>query len=322
MQNNRSVFAAAVPSSQPLSILDAGGTTWKAAPFPETHFSKNDAVKIDGKALMQDIRFLSGIDPVIVDGQTLKIPERGSASSRDVTQRYLKSYFASLGLESNIRCYSAGFFNKGCNVEATQWGADTSKIVLFTAHLDSVNNKGADDDASGLAMMMEIAKALSKRSLGVSIRFVGFDQEELGLVGSKAYANGGSQEPNPPGIVGVFQTDMIAYDSDNDNAFHAMDCKRADSKPLTALLDTVNASLALGLKKVDACTNRSDHASFWNKNIPATVVSENFFGGDENKCYHQKCDTIDLINEAYFTKIVTLLANAAVAITNTNASIP
>ena len=316
LQKNPFLFASAVSSPGNEPQLEAAATEWKAAPFPATSFSKADAVTVDRKALMQDIRYLSGLDPVTIDGQAVKIPERGSAASRELTKRYLKNYFASLGLESNIRCYGGGFFGKGCNVEATQWGSDTSKMVLFTAHLDSVANKGADDDASGLAAMMEIAKVMSKRSPTLSIRFVGFDQEEIGLVGSKAYVNDGSQEPNPPAIVGVFQADMIGYDSNNDNAFHAMDCKRADSKPLTALLDNVNSTLALGLKKVDACTNRSDHASFWNKNLPATIVSENFFGGDENKCYHQKCDTIDLINETYFAKIVTLLANTAVALAN------
>ena len=58
------------------------------------------------------------------------------------------------------------------------------------------------------------------------------------------------------------------------------------------------------------CTNRSDHASFWNKNIPATIVSESFFGNDGNRCYHQKCDTISLINVPYMTKIAKLVTNA------------
>jgi Zn-dependent M28 family amino/carboxypeptidase len=111
----------------------------------------------------------------------------------------------------------------------------------------------------------------------------------------------------------VVQADMIGYDNNGDFAYHAMDCDRADSKPLTRVIDELNTNLSLGMKKVSACTNRSDHASFWNKNIPALILSENFFGGESNPCYHQKCDTTDKINKEYMLKLATLQVNAALS---------
>ena len=96
--------------------------------------------------------------------------------------------------------------------------------------------------------------------------------------------------------------------------YHAMDCDRPDSKPLTRVIDELNVNLALGMKKVSACTNRSDHASFWNKNIPALILSENFFGGDSNPCYHQKCDTMENINKEYLLRLATLQVNTALSL--------
>ena len=43
---------------------------------------------------------------------------------------------------------------------------------------------------------------------------------------------------------------------------------------------------------------------------PAIVVSENFFGGDGNPCYHQSCDKVDKVNFDYMTRLTTALARA------------
>jgi hypothetical protein len=100
---------------------------------------------------------------------------------------------------------------------------------------------------------------------------------------------------------------MIAYDSDSDGAIHAMDCNRKDSAWLKQAAVNAIASWQIPLSIVDACTNRSDHASFWKQDKAAFLLSENFFGGDSNECYHKKCDKMNLINEAYYGNNVSLL---------------
>ncbi|MFL5784944.1 MAG: M28 family peptidase, partial [Bacteriovoracaceae bacterium] len=65
-------------------------------------------------------------------------------------------------------------------------------------------------------------------------------------------------------------------------------------------------NLALTISK--ACTDRSDHASFWKNKIPAIVISENFFGGDGDPCYHAKCDVMDdRLDYDYMGKILEAL---------------
>jgi hypothetical protein len=279
------------------------------------NFSVKNAVVLEPQAdrLVESIRQLSGEEEVDVAGSVIRIPDRGSAGGRKSTHEFLQDKFAKIGLKSELKCYEYRNF-KGCNIEATLEGVNTNKVVLVTAHIDSVNNKGADDDASGTAAILETARLLSEVKPQFSVKFVGFDQEEVGLIGSKAYAKELTASEKAK-IAGVFQMDMVGYDSNKDGVIHAMDCGRADSIPITSVIKAQVAALRLPLKIADACTNRSDHASFWNEKVPATIVSENFFGDrttspDSNKCYHRKCDTIELVDMNYALNITKLVANS------------
>lgn len=273
--------------------------------------TKAEAVQPDLARMMQMLETLTGDRTFTLEGKEVRITERGGNDNRALTQRYVLQTLSDLGIESKLVPYSYNSY-KGANVEGTLWGADRSKFVLITGHMDSVRNKGADDDGSGTAGMLEAAHLLSKLgTLPVSIRFVGFDQEELGLIGSRAYVN---QLNKAETILGVVQADMIAYDGNNDFAYHAMDCDRPDSKPITRVVEELNVNLELKLKKIEACTNRSDHASFWGKNIPATIVSENFFGNDANPCYHKQCDLMNIVNKEYMLRLATLQINTALSL--------
>lgn len=272
-----------------------------------------EPVAINFDNVMQNVKDLSGVNRISVNGQDGIISERGGDAGRKLTQSYLVQYYQSLGLVAKTVCYTAGFY-KGCNVEATKLGSDASRYVYVTSHLDSVRNAGADDNGSGTATVMETARVLANLNTKTSVRFVSFDQEELGLVGSEHYAK--QIASTRAQIVGVVNMDMIGYNSKNDGAIHVMDCDRPDSKSLSQVALAVNSSMGLGLRRISACTDRSDHASFWDQNIPAIVISENFFGGDSNRCYHQQCDKINMMNEPYFEKTATLIVNTIYALAN------
>ena len=65
--------------------------------------------------------------------------------------------------------------------------AATRHDVIISAHIDSANTPGAQDNASGVAVALELARSLPKLSLPVNLRFVLFGAEEAGLLGSKSY---------------------------------------------------------------------------------------------------------------------------------------
>ena len=261
----------------------------------------------DTELLRQSILELSG--ETAPSTQDNPIAERGSTEERKKAQKYLESRFQSLGLATSQQCYRDGL-NSGCNILGDLVGPPKAPVIIVSAHLDSVRNKGADDDASGIAALLEIARLYKGKSLPYTIRFIGWDQEELGLIGSKNYVKYLVQKKEIQSIKAVFQMDMIGYDSDNDGKIHVMDCDRPDSTPLTQAVLTEVSKPNSQLQIVSACTNRSDHASFWNADVPATIVSENFFGDDSNVCYHKKCDEVSLINFPYMTRIVSAVANA------------
>jgi len=69
---------------------------------------------------------------------------------------------------------------------------------------------GADDNASGISGVLETARLLSNFNMDYTIKFIAFDEEEDGLVGSLAYAD--SAFASCDSILGVLNLDMIGYD--------------------------------------------------------------------------------------------------------------
>jgi bacterial leucyl aminopeptidase len=106
------------------------------------------------------------------------------------------------------------------NVEATLPGLNSAKeIVIVFAHMDSISDKrlaiapGADDDASGCAAVLEIARLLSSHHFEKTIKFVIFSREEDGHEGSKAYVK--DLKKNGVKIIAAINLDMIAYGNNN-----------------------------------------------------------------------------------------------------------
>lgn len=88
-----------------------------------------------------------------------------------------------------------GITTESANVIAVKDNKHTDKQIIVGAHYDSVSvGKGADDNASSVGVILETAKALEKRNLAYDIKFVFFGAEEVGLQGSKYYANNMSIE--------------------------------------------------------------------------------------------------------------------------------
>ncbi len=266
-------------------------------------------LKIDATFLVQSLREFSGDLPIA----TGRIQERGSVRGREAGQAYLKEEFSKLGLKVEEQCFSSGSY-KGCNILGILPGK-TNQVLVVSAHADSEKNAGADDDGSGISSLLAIAKSMKSSAWNMTIHFVGFDLEERGLLGSKAYVKEQIKLKTP--LKANINLEMLGYDSDNDGAFHVIDCRRKESQNLVNLVKQ-SASERKSLKVSPYCTNRSDHASFWNAGIPAVVISQNFFGGDGNPCYHASCDTFDKINTTYLYNLVDLAGSVVAKFSEEN----
>jgi bacterial leucyl aminopeptidase len=95
------------------------------------------------------------------------------------------------------------------------------QVVIVCAHLDSKSEKplvyapGADDDASGSAAVLEIARLLSDHEFDKTIKFIFFSRESEGQDGSKAYLR--SIKKGKEKILAAISMDMIAYGKDQED---------------------------------------------------------------------------------------------------------
>lgn len=225
------------------------------------------------------------------------------------------------------------------NVEAELQGSASKEIVLVTAHLDSTAASdapfdtkndpapGADDDASGVAAVLAIAEVIKELvSLNLpkrTIRFVLFNAEEHGLVGSQAYARTQAAKAAP--LVGMYQMDMIGYNVNSPRSFevHVGYAASADvqerSLVLAQRLERLVSTVSPTLERLqiytqpDPAEGRSDHASFHQRGYAACVTSEDFFVGPDptspnaepNPNYHREGDTfVDFDYAADIARVV------------------
>lgn len=115
----------------------------------------------------------------------------GSAQEAKAAQ-YIVLEFERLGYVSELRPFSVVVKGKkinSANVVAVKPGASSREIIVG-AHYDSVKvGKGADDNATGVAVILEVAERLRNKETPYTIRFILFGAEEVGLQGSKYYVS-------------------------------------------------------------------------------------------------------------------------------------
>ncbi|HEX5973680.1 MAG TPA: M28 family peptidase, partial [Rubrobacteraceae bacterium] len=199
---------------------------------------------------------------------------------------------------------------RGFNVEATLRGTEGGKHLWVTAHLDSVGNAGANDDASGLTSILLTAKALEDIGPEHTVHFVAYDLEEVGLFGSTHYVEntvkGVVEREGERAIIGALQSDMIAYEEDEFDAVLGT-CGRAG--PIDDALSQAAEEIDSPIDLRELCLGRSDHESFWDAGLPAAVLTDGAIY-DGYPCYHTPCDTVDELNISYLRSMIQLTAAA------------
>jgi hypothetical protein len=129
-------------------------------------------------------------------------------------QNWIYSQFEELGLSVQTQDFTMPGGSASDNVIATKLGTKyPNEYVVVGGHYDSRSSAstapGADDNASGTAAVIEIARILSQYEFDRTIIFCAFSGEEYGLYGSSAYASSCAQQGKD--IFGYFNLDMIGY---------------------------------------------------------------------------------------------------------------
>jgi len=207
-------------------------------------------------------------------------------AQHDLARTNIVSQFVSFGLQTSLDPFPYGG-NTYYNVVGVLPGTSrASQYYIVGAHYDSVNNPGADDNASGVAGVLEAARVLSQYDFEASLVFIAFDREEQGLIGSQDYAS----EHWSDDIRGMISLDMIAYNHLAGNT--ASIYGRAASLALKQALADAMATYGDGLTAtIYGQLDASDHAPFEWQGFHAALLIEG--GAWSNPYYHQPTDSVD-----------------------------
>jgi hypothetical protein len=188
---------------------------------------------------------------------------------------------------------------------------DPREVVILGAHYDHLGyggenstapgekaiHHGADDNASGTAMLLEVARRLAAAGpLPRAVLFIAFSGEERGLLGSGHYAANAVLPLSD--TVAMVNLDMVGRLVDDKVIVHGT----GTGTGLEALVDRLVAEHGLTAAKEPGGFGPSDHASFYAKKVPVLHV----FTGSHGD-YHRPSDTADKINVAGMEKLTALV---------------
>lgn len=281
------------------------------------------AARIDSERLMAAVTALA--DP--------KFEGRAAGSPGGIAARaWVAERFKALGLHPVAGAYVHPFTytrmtasgrqdGEGANVLGMCVGTNP-KLPFFvvSAHYDHLGVRdgqiypGADDDASGVAVTMEIAAFCRKTPFRHSIVFAAFDAEERGLQGAKAFL---VKPPVPQDRIALnVNLDMVSR-SDKREIFIAGTYHYPKLKaPLEEIARRAPITVLFGHDKpvaiaggVDDWTNQSDHGPFHAAKIPFV-----YFGVEDHPDYHKPTDTADKINRGFFVDVAETILDAVLAL--------
>jgi glutamate carboxypeptidase len=284
--------------------------------------------RIDGGQLLRDVEALSSPE---MEGRLTGTPGNKRA------QALIAARFADIGLQP-----LNGSFEQKFSFTRTQRGAaqtfpdatnligllpgtaERDRYVLVTAHFDhlGVRNgqtyRGADDNASGVAGMLALARWFRAHPARQSLLFVAFDAEEEGLQGARHFV---AHPPLPlERITAVLNLDMIARGDKNVlfvsgthyyPAFKPIVEAAAKGRAITVTFGHDDPALPPG----EDWTQSSDHGPFQTARVPFL-----YFGVEDHPDYHRPTDTADKIPRAFYVEAVELVLSTIERLTAAGAA--
>ena len=279
---------------------------------------------------------LTGAKAVTVDGADVTITDRWSPAAKAKFRTYWTQQMAAFGASVNVTTFPIPNLvgeTQGHNLEAILPGTSPDSLVIIV-HYDTVGitgketqNPGADDDGSGLAMMLEAARIFSQHAnREKTVRFVAADYEEISddLDGDYAYVKYIQQEAATQGfrILAASDNDQTGWSCWSENlcganapapasTFQMISCSgdahHYDYPDLAQGMSAIASAFPTGVTPTAVCdgSGDTDHYPFWVAGIPAYVIEE--WGSENNPHYDDTGhDTLEKIDFDYLTAVAKL----------------
>lgn len=167
----------------------------------------------------------------------------------------------------------------------------SGKKVILGAHYDGVDTPAANDNASGTAVILELARNMKSNhlSLPFDIEFIGFGAEEIGLVGSSHYVENIEKVED---IIGVLNFDMVGVGD-------TINVSNAENRRFPKWSELAKSVLEKqGAKYLVTTMGRSDHVPFAEQNIPAVMINTTPY-----TAYHTDDDIAETIDKDLLLKV-------------------
>ena len=264
-------------------------------------------------------------------------PRSEDIDNLDVSAFYIKDQLVKYGDVKEMEYTVWGIPYRNISI---LFGDETNERIVVGAHYDSfLGLPGADDNASGVAGLIELARLLSQAQLKRSVELVAYTLEEPPYfrtpeMGSAVHAK--TLKENGVEVVVMMSLEMIGYFTDEPNSqeypFSLMKLfypstgnfiavvgnfsgfgivrktKRAMKKVMNLPVRSLNAPGAL------AGVDFSDHLAFWWYDYPALMITDTAFY--RNKAYHTENDTWDRLDYERMSEVVKGVYNAVLEFSN------
>lgn len=188
-------------------------------------------------------------------------------------------------------------------------GTDATPSLLLCAHYDSRGEfaadlaPGADDNASGVAVLIETARVFAKHHVKANVRLAFFGGEEDAFIGSQGYVD----DIEGTLAAATINVDMVGYDQ-----YGPLDMvvfsNKASLPVAKALEDAANSYTHIEISTRMETTGNSDHVAFWERGLPAVSLWE---GYDHNPYYHTEEDVVEHLSPIFLTEVACLVTAVA-----------
>lgn len=256
------------------------------------------------------------------------------------TRRLIDSLFHTFGMQVIAQPFAINDC-RGRNLIGIMKGTKSNAgILIAMAHFDTVKDSpGADDNASGLAALLELARICSGARFEHTLVFLALDGEEYGMAGSNALLSDRGILPSGP-FDGVINLDMIGFYSDKPFTQHFpreleavfpagyrwVSSRQFRGDFIISIANSPSADLDSALRLTAKATpqcpevlslrlngnseafpefRRSDHAVFWDHGYKALYIGDGSFTRNPN--YHSPGDSLNTINVHRIAQITKLL---------------
>ena len=208
-------------------------------------------------------------------------------------------------------------------------------IVILGAHFDSVQGTpGADDNASGVVVLLEAARLLARARVGSQVLFCAFNLEELNMIGSGYFAK--KLKSAGAKVAAMISLEMVGYtDSRPGSQKYPLGLKAfyPDRGNFIGVIGNWNSASLLrrfarqmrqvrglpvetlsvpGNGGLIPAVRLSDHSSFWDAGYPALMVTDTSFYRNPN--YHGSTDTLETLNFDFMAKVCEGVIGAVLAL--------